>query len=839
MTESCTLSAHDRQRMISHLAVDLGKGTAEDHQVLHEMAGVDEGIERFRATLHDPNMRLSDTAAGRKIFNETMSLLIPAIQQAQDTAIDGIANAGKGLRPQWWWYISFVSAEKLAYMTMRSILGIRVTTGSVGRRATQICMDIGQAVKQQVEFEKWMAESKKTSKESGGRDLAAQLVRRSKNFNQRQWGNWCRKIDSIETLDWRRDTKMHIGAKLLELALENTGGFFTMQYVQIKNKTERQVFLSAPCQAMIEDIHSRVEVMAPILKPMIIPPNHWEWNEQEKKYKGGYLMVDVDFIRGGLHKHTAALNDPLSTTTLNAANILGSVPWVVDTASLSLAEDVYNNGLDLIDGLPKPDPVALPERMEDTEWEKLDRVAKAEWKYKLSQIHGKNARDVSKRESAIRKFHIANEHKNFPAVYHPIKVDTRSRFYYTTPDWNPQGDGLARGTMRFAEALALGDRGLYWLAVRLCNTYGNDKITFDEMQVWAKENHDNIIDSALNPLDGWRFWASADSPLEFYQTCLEWMAATGMTNPAKFMSTLPIHQDGSNNGLQLMSLLGRDPQGAKLTNCSADPMRYDIYAETAKVVNELINEDIMSGRNIEEAKHWAGHVDRKVCKRACMTTSYGVTPRGIQDQLMSDGHCDGLEGDRLKNAAYMRDKLIVALEKTIVASRPIMDYFQGVAVALAEFDIPMRWRTPAGSLVQQSYWNVAKSDVKTVMGSYFMWDENPHGGLNQRKQMLSSSPNIIHSIDASLMQVMVNRLYANGVTNIACIHDSFAVHAAHVDEMRTTIREVAAEMFSGDWIRDEFHPYVQQYAKNAVLPEPPTQGTFDVREVLEAQYFFA
>ena len=312
-----------------------------------------------------------------------------------------------------------------------------------------------------------------------------------------------------------------------------------------------------------------------------------------------------------------------------------------------------------------------------------------------------------------------------------------------------------------------------------------------------------------------------------------------MTNPAKFMSALPIHQDGSNNGLQLMSLLGRDPVGAKLTNCSADPTRYDIYAETAAVVQRLVNEDILHGRRIEEAGHWAGHIDRSVCKRACMTTSYGVTPRGIQDQLMSDGHVENLEGEPIKNAGYMRDKLIEALETTIVASRPIMDYFQGVASALAEFDIPLKWTTPAGSLVQQSYWNVAKSDVKTVMGSYFMWDENPQGGLNQRKQLLSSSPNIIHSIDASLMQHMVLRLRGMGVADIACIHDSFAVHACNVDAMRDIIRHVAADMFEGDWIRDQFHEQVRSYAKGIDLPEPPTQGTFDVNEVLKAEYFFA
>jgi DNA-directed RNA polymerase len=837
--ETNTLSAHQVDLLRTYLEKELGEDLDPiDEQIAHEMAGVEEGIKKFHDTLNDPQLKLADTAAGRKIFNETMSLLIPAIHAAQDEAIHGIANGGRGIKPVWWWYISFVSADKLAFITMRSILGVRMAHGTVGRKASAICLEIGQGVKQQVEFEKWLRESKKTAKETGGPDVAARLVRKAKNFNQRQWGNWCRKIDSIETLDWRRDVKIHIGAKLLELAIEHTGGFFTMDYVQVRNKTERQVFLSNPCRAMVDDIHSRVEIATPVLKPMLYPARPWQWDESLKRYDGGYYMVDVDFIRGGLHKHTAALDQPLSGLTVNAANILGQVPFKVDEGMLSVAEEVYNQGLDIIDFLPKPDPEKIPERKTDEEWNQMSKVERAEWKYTLSQIHGKNAREVSKRESAIRKFHIANAHKGRD-IFHPIKLDTRTRFYYVSPDWNPQGDGLARGTMAFSNKVMLGNRGMFWMRVRLCNTFGYDKVTFDQMQYWVQEHHDLIVDSARNPFDGHRFWAEADSPLEFLQTCVEWDEATMLDNPENYWSSLPVHQDGSNNGLQLLSLLGRDPVGAKLTNCSSDPVRYDIYAETADVVMELIAEDIRTGKRLEQAQRWVGNVDRSTCKRACMTTSYGVTPRGIQDQLISDGHTDRLDGNRLENAAYMRDKLIQALEETVVASRPIMDYFQGVAVALSEFDIPLQWITPAGSVVQQSYWNVAKSDVKTVMGSYYMWDENPHGGLNMRKQQLSSSPNIVHSLDASLMQIMVNKLHDRGITDICCIHDSFAVHAAHIDDMRDIIRETAYDMFKGDWINEEFHPYVKSYAPRADLPEPPQQGDFDPKEVLDAEYFFA
>ena len=807
----------------------------EKRQINHELDGVDEGVAKYEKYLGDPATRLADTSVGRKIFKETMSLLIPAIAKEQEIAIDGIANAGRGVRPVWWWYLPFVAPEKLAYISLRSALAVRMRDNSVGRSARQICLDIGLAVKQQVEFEAWQKKSKETSKETGGPDLAARLISKAKNFNQRQWGNWTRRIESIETLDWRRDVKMHIGSKLLQLMIEESGGFLEMKYIQVRHKTERQVFLSPACRAMIEDINSGLEIVAPVLKPMISPPREWFWSDTTQRYEGGYHMISIDFIRGGLHKHSASLINPFSQVTLDAANKLGQVPFVVDDNTLTVAKEVYLNDLQLIECMPSPDPEKLPDRLTNSEWDKMSKVERANWKYTLSQIHGRNASEVSRRESVLRKFATMEQVADKP-VFNVIKADSRGRFYYVTPDWNPQADSLGRGTMRFYEQAPLGPRGLYWLAVRLCNTFGEDKITFDEMQVWAKNHHSEICDSARYPLDGWRFWAEADSELEFLQTCFEWEQATSMDNPENWMSSLPIHQDGSNNGLQLLSLMGRDPMGAKLTNCSAAEGRFDIYSETADVVKRLVTDDIANGRHLEPAQRWIGQIDRSVCKRACMTTPYGVTPRGIQDQLIKDGFTDKLDGERLENAGYMRDKLCSALEETVVASRPIMQYFQAVATALAEFDIPLRWQTPVGSEVQQSYWNVAKSDVKTVMGSYFMWDENPSGGLNARKQHLSASPNVIHSLDSALMQKVITRLSCHSV---AAIHDSFAVLPCYVDELRDIIREEAFEMFKGNWIAEEFHPFVQSYAPNVELPDVPDQGDFDVSEVIKAEYFFA
>ena len=45
-------------------------------------------------------------------------------------------------------------------------------------------------------------------------------------------------------------------------------------------------------------------------------------------------------------------------------------------------------------------------------------------------------------------------------------------------------------------------------------------------------------------------------------------------------------------------------------------------------------------------------------------------------------------------------------------------------------------------------------------------------------------------------------------------------------------------MFKGNWLKDNFHRYVSRHA-GVDLPDHPPQGGFNVKEVLDAPYFFA
>ena len=835
MSKVGTLSAQSEGlEALEALRSDMEKESREAQRKF-EIESVERGVENVQRMLNAPTTTLTDTEPGRKIFNELMSVLVTPIEDAQKDAAESITNGGRGVKKMWKWLILSVPADKLTYILIRSILSVRMKKQTLGRKASSIALDIGNSVKMQTEYELWAAKSKEKADDEGGVDMAKLLLRRAKNMNARQWDNWRRRIDDIEMLDWPREWKIHIGAKLLDIAVTHGGGFFELKYQFYRNKTTRMVYLSDLCRQMIDDVNTSLEINTPVLRPMLSRPDPWIWSKEKRKYVGGYYEIPIDFIRGGVHHHTADLEDPLSDETLRAADGVGAVHWRINEPSLDLLIEARQLSRSLFDSIPDPDPLPLP-RMTDDEWDMATAARRAMHKYELSKIHSKNHRDYSKREAAHRKINIAREMRKYKSFTYPQKCDSRLRLYAIPPDLNPQSDSIGRGLIEFANGEPLGPRGLYWMRVKLCNSYGYDKVSFEDMQKWCDEHHDLIVDSADKPLDGERFWSTADKELEFYAVAREYAEATRMDNPEHYESHQLSSMDGSNNGLQLLSLLGRDPVGAKLTNCSSDPARYDLYQETADVLKQMVSEDAVRGDKI--AMRWAGKIDRSVTKRATMTTAYGVTPRGIQDQLISDGHTEDLEGSHLENAGWLRDRIIPALEETIVASRPIMDYFQEVATILAHANRPLRWRVPTGSTVQQSYWNIAKSDVKTVMGSFFMWDQNPKGGLNARKQSLGSSPNVIHSLDAAMLHKIVNEMVRRRVYSFSTIHDSFSVHFCHTDELRDIIRETAYEMFKGNWLKDGFHRYVSRHA-GVDLPDPPPQGSFNVKEVLDAPYFFA
>ena len=157
--------------------------------------------------------------------------------------------------------------------------------------------------------------------------------------------------------------------------------------------------------------------------------------------------------------------------------------------------------------------------------------------------------------------------------YLPHNLDFRGRAYVVPPHLSHLGDDSSRALLTFAERKPLGSRGFFWLKVHLANLFGVDKVSFEDRVKFVDDNLDRVHATARDPMaeENQQWWQSSDSPWQAVATCLELVDALNSPDPETFMSSLPVHQDGTCNGLQHYAALGRDVEGAKAVNLCPIP----------------------------------------------------------------------------------------------------------------------------------------------------------------------------------------------------------------------------------------------------------------------------
>ena len=192
------------------------------------------------------------------------------------------------------------------------------------------------------------------------------------------------------------------------------------------------------------------------------------------------------------------------------------------------------------------------------------------------------------------------------------------------------GDDLSRGLLLFDEAKPLGERGLRWLKIHLANLYGYDKASFDERVQFVEEHLADIRDSAEHPLDGQRWWTKADDPWQCLATCMELKSALDLPEPTTYECRLPVHQDGTCNGLQHYAALGGDAVGAAQVNLAAGDRPSDVYTYVANMVEKSIADDLANGNKY--AQVLAGKVSRKVVKQ---TVGDGLLYTAIKEMFIT------------------------------------------------------------------------------------------------------------------------------------------------------------------------------------------------------------
>lgn len=169
---------------------------------------------------------------------------------------------------------------------------------------------------------------------------------------------------------------------------------------------------------------------------------------------------------------------------------------------------------------------------------------------------------------------LLDEFRDEPCFYYPHNLDFRGRAYPVHAHLHHLGSDHCRGVLEFAEGKPLGKRGLWWLKAHLANVFavgGVDKLPLAERVAFTEAHLGPIMESADRPLDPAAWWRQAEDPFQCLAVCMELTRALRSPDPAAYVSHLPVHQDGSCNGLQHYAALGLDVVRAFFPTPRANP----------------------------------------------------------------------------------------------------------------------------------------------------------------------------------------------------------------------------------------------------------------------------
>ncbi len=329
--------------------------------------------------------------------------------------------------------------------------------------------------------------------------------------------------------------------------------------------------------------------------------------------------------------------------------------------------------------------------------------------------------------------------------------------------------------------LDFNSRITYWCAVDCANAFGYDKLSFEDRVAFVRNNYTDLP----SMID------DADSAGEFIKALNALKSCETKTVPDHM-----VYLDASNQALQLYAVLTGDLKTAQTCNLANGLNMADAYQMLANALNAQLNLDIFTRSN---------------CKSALMTTMYGKTKAylTILDKLyphvrssyatfcINYPHLTQVEEDGSINSPSLANAFNQALLDIAPRAMSAMDAIQ----SLNDEDIgTYYWTMPDGFKV--------KYDVKTDLVV-----EATNVSLGGKSLKISAevevyeasrgnrgmAPNVIHSIDGYVARQLIRRMGSKFITTI---HDAFAVHPAHADELRSNYADIMVELLDSDLLNN-------------------------------------
>ena len=601
---------------------------------------------------------------------------------------------------------------------------------------------------------------------------------------------------------WDTATKVKVGTFLMDCLMEVSGWFER----DLRRKGRKTVAVFIPSELLIKqhaDIMRMAELFSPLAKPMCIPPRNWNPLQD-----GGYYLNDLtrchNFIRRSNH---ALIQGEIPYEFINK---IQKVSYKLNPFIVKVAKELEERGV----SVGKFRPVIQHEIPPKPPEEASKEVWKS-WKKEATIARNLQAAEVRKSCRTRMTMEVVREFEG-KEYYIPWSFDYRGRAYPIPNLLTPQDTDFGKSLILFSEGKKITKKGMDWIKFQLATTYGLDKATMQERLDWIEngENRELVHRVWSDPIGNIADWENADEPWLFLAACVEWYE---LYYEHRDETHLPVAVDATCSGLQILAGLAKDASTAVMVNVIGSEKPQDAYATIASRSVEAIPDRLKP--------HW----DRKVTKRCVMTIPYNAKPFSNRSYIRDAFKEKGIDVEK-EELTQCVSAVRAAMNVVVPGAMRVMKWIeQEVSRAIKSGADEIRWTTPSGFIVRQRLMKTAKQIIQTqLMGRCAVHISGAETGVDLKHHKNATAPNLIHSLDASLLHIAVME------TNfpIALIHDSVLCRATDMCKLSTLVRKTYMRLFA------EHEPLTDFALAIGAEEQPPIIGDLKPEAVIDSQYFF-
>ena len=203
----------------------------------------------------------------------------------------------------------------------------------------------------------------------------------------------------------------------------------------------------------------------------------------------------------------------------------------------------------------------------------------------------------------------------------------------------------------------------------------------------------------------------------------------------------------------------------------------------------------------------------------------------MREQFMK-GTPNPFGDDLFKSSMYLARSVWKSISRVVVSAREAMEWLRTVGNAISRKHVPITWTTPSGFIVHQriNKKTVERLTLQLLGECRLHVATEDTDKVDRTRHKAATAPNLIHSLDASLLHLSVQRFDSP----IALIHDSVLCRATDMSILSNLVRETYMELFAEQDYLTDFASQIEAET------EPPIIGSLKSNEwsVIESTYFF-